>query len=182
MKKPAIIGFLILVLATFAFPAGKSIKLKVGFFSPADSVFQDIYGGGVKLGLEAGLDVAKNLRAWLGFDYFAKSGELAETKDTTDLWIYPISAGVDYKLGMAGPVAFYAGGGIEYVLFKEENILGTVNKGGIGVLARAGGEMKLRNNVFLDVSIGYSLCKMKNGEAEFKVGGLDLTAALAIKF
>jgi len=182
MRKTISIGLAVLALATFSYPAGKTIKLRVGYFAPADQVFRDVYGGGIKVGIEGSFEVAKNLDAWLGLDYFAKSGQMADPPDPTDVWIYPISAGVNYNFAAAGPVTFYLGAGIEYVLFKEENVLGTVNKGNIGFMAKAGGVLKLRKNVSLDVSLGYSVCSMTNEDAEFKVGGLDIGAGLAFRF
>lgn len=182
MKKIMITSLFLWLLCGLSYSLDKRVGLKVSYFSPEDQVFLDVYGRGVKFGIEGGIEVVRNLEVWVGVDYLHKTGKLTLTKEETKLQIIPISLGMRYEIPANNWLDIYLGAGIQDYLFKEKNILGTATENKIGIMAKGGGVIKLSRVLGIDVFVGYSFCSMKHGEVEFKVGGLDAGAGLKFVF
>jgi len=178
MKKLIVCAILTVVCSAGAWA---SIELKGAYLSPSDSDFKSVYGGGGMFGAEISFSLASSLEAWLSGDYFAKTGSLTYTDEQTKLTLIPIGAGLRYKF-LSGWVQPYLGAGARYYLYKESNIIGTVNKGGIGFVGKLGANLKFAGSLFLDLFVGYSFCKMKPADFEFGVGGLEIGAGLGYGF
>jgi hypothetical protein len=178
MKRIIAIG---LMMGLISVAAWASVELKGGYFSPTDSDFKSIYGGGVTFGGELSFNLAGVLEVWLSGDYFKKSGSLTYTHETTDLTLIPIGAGMKYRFG-SGMLEPYLGAGVRYYLYKETNPIGTVNKGGIGFLGKVGADLNFAHNLFLDIFAGYSYCKMKPADFDIQVGGIEFGAGVGYAF
>lgn len=172
------IGFLLLVGPASAL---LRFELKGSYFSSESSVFKDVYGRPSKPGFELGLGIVKNLSLWAGMDYIQKGGGLTVTDEETRVRLIPVSAGLRYEIP-AGPVLFHLAVAIQEVFFREESILGTVEKSALGYMAKGGLMVRISKAIGLDLFAGWSTCKMKNEDVEFEVGGLDLGGGLEIRF
>ncbi|HSQ35375.1 MAG TPA: hypothetical protein VLQ89_05210, partial [Candidatus Binatia bacterium] len=74
------------------------------------------------------------------------------------------------------------GAGLQDVFFKEEASLGTVKENALGLLLGGGARYRLDKSWGIGLFLEWSTCKMKHDEVEFKVGGLDLGAAIEFRF
>jgi outer membrane protein W len=168
---------LVLMVFMASAAASASIGLKGAYFSPWDSDFKSIYGRGWMSGLEITFNITKGLDAWLDGGYFARTGVLTYTQEETKLMLVPIGAGLRYRI-LTGKVAPYVGAGARYYMYRESNAIGDVNKGGVGFVGKAGVLISIIQGIGIDLSAGYSWCKMKPADFEFNVGGLELGAGI----
>lgn len=181
MKRTALILLGLLLLAG---PAASMfrIELQGSYFSSENSIFKDVYGRPAKLGFELGLGIAKNLSLWAGMDYVQKKGGLTITDEETQVRLIPVGAGLRYEIPAAPWLLFHAAVGVQEVFFREESALGTVEKSALGYTAKGGLMVRISKAVGLDLFAGWSTCKMKNEDIDFKVGGLDLGGGLEFRF
>ncbi len=184
MKKTVIAGFLAIVLlgwAGTAWGTGFSLTAKAGYFWPSDEIFREVYKGGPIFGGEFALTIVKGLDAWVGADFFSKTGELTFTEEDTKIRILPVYAGLRYRFtpSKASPYLAAAAG---YFLFKEENIIGTVSEDAVGFIVQAGVVAKLSGILGLDVHARYSNCKTTVGEVEAQIGGFTAGMGFIIDF
>ncbi len=182
MKKTTWASVAILLLAGTASAAGWRAELRGSFFSSENPVFRDVYGPGVKLGLEAGKDVARNVSVWVGIDRLQRSGEMTATKETAKVRLTPLSAGVRYEIPAAGKLRFHVAAGFQEVFFREETPLGVVKENALGLLARAGGMVRLTDKIGAGLFLAWSTCRMSHEGVKFKVGGLDAGANVEFRF
>lgn len=182
MKKKIWTFAAVLLLAGTASAAGWRIELKGSLFSSENPVFRDVYGSGVKLGLEAGKDVARNVSVWVGIDRLQRSGEMTVTKESAKVRLTPLAAGVRYEIPAAGKIRFHVAAGIQEVFFREETPLGVVKESALGLLARAGGVVRLTDKVGAGLFLAWSTCRMSHESVKFKVGGLDVGAGVEFRF
>lgn len=182
MKKAALIGISLLLLAGSAPAAGFRVELKGSLFSSENAIFRDVYGSSAKFGLEGGLDIVKNVSIWAGLEYLHKSGEMTESKEETRVWITPLTLGVRYEVPTGGKVRFHVGAGLQEVFFKEAASLGTVKENALGLLLTAGAMYRVNNAIGVGLFLEWSTCKMTHEDVEFKVGGLDLGAGVEFRF
>ena len=96
MKKAMLIGLGLWLMGGIALASGFRVEVKGSYFSSENSIFRDVYGGAARFGIEAGLDIAKNISIFAGLDYLRKSGALTVTEDETKVWLTPLTAGVRY--------------------------------------------------------------------------------------
>jgi hypothetical protein len=182
MKKAALVGISLLLVAGSALAAGFRVELKGSFFSSENAIFRDVYGSSVKFGLEGGLDIAKNISVFAGLDYIHKSGGLTVTEDETRVWITPLTVGVRYEIPAGEKLRFHVGAGIQEVFFKEVASLGTVKANALGLMVTSGGMYRLTESIGVGLFLGRSTCKMTHEDLDFKVGGLDLGGGVEIRF
>jgi hypothetical protein len=182
MKKTALTFISIVLLTGSALASGFRLELKGSYFTSENQIFRDVYGSAPKFGLEAGLTLFKNVSIWVGADYLSKKGGLTVTDDATQVWLMPVSAGLRYESPAAKWLLLHLAAGVQEVFFKEDSSLGTTKKNALGFTARAGAVLRLSKALGIDLFAGWSTCKMKNGDIEFKVGGLDLGGGVEIRF
>ena len=182
MKKTLLVGLAIILLTISGFSSEGLIKAKVAYFSPQDTDFKDIYGGGPKFGIEGNLDVAKNLFVWLGVDYFAKTGSMTYGQEETKVRIIPVGAGLGYWIHASPSLKFSLGGGFQYNSFHEKNFLGSVTKGKLGLILKGDALFRISDTVGFDAFVNYSACTIKSEDGSFKIGGFEAGAGLTIKF
>ncbi|MBN2409209.1 MAG: hypothetical protein JXE07_05680 [Candidatus Aminicenantes bacterium] len=171
---------LALLLTGMALADEAMIKLRAGYFHPRDKDFRDIYGGGMTFGLEVSAEAAKNVELWVEAGYFSKKGELSYTRETARLRIVPAGGGVRY-VWTAGRLNYYCGLGLNYYSYREASPLGTVHWGRPGLAAGIGGRLRAAENASIDLSVGYSHCRMKPADFAFNVGGWELVIGLAYR-
>jgi len=182
MKKFALVIVVTIFFSGLTAAADFTVELKAHYFSPSEEAFRDIYGGGIMYGGEVSIGVWKEVEVWFGVSFFFKKGELAFTKEETEVKIVPFGAGVRYSHPVNEKINIYGGLGINYYSFKEENPLGEVSKGGLGPVMRAGGLVRVTKEFIVDVYVDYSYCKMKPADFNINVGGIEAGIGLGYRF
>jgi opacity protein-like surface antigen len=182
MKKAFGIAAVLLICIGSASAAGVIIEGKVGYFSPTDSDFKSIYGGGMIYGGEARLGIWNNIMLWAEGKYFKKTGKLTFTQEETTLSLTGGAAGLMYALPVATGAHVYIGAGADYVSFSEKNIIGNVTKTGVGLAAKVGVFITLVKHLVLDGYYEYSTVKMTPADFKIDVGGHEVGAAIGVRF
>jgi len=181
MKKLGVFVIIMLFLAGMA-RAGITFEVKRANFSPTEQAFKDIYGGGATTGGEISIGILGGIHLWVGGSFFTQTGELTFTGEETTVKIMPIGGGVKYFYSLFKFVSLYAGAGVNYYSYKEENPIGTATKGGIGFLGTAGIMLKVFKGLFIDAFGTYSSCKMQPADYEINIGGIEAGVGLGYRF
>ena len=184
IPRTAIILLVFTGLAGAAWGATPVLTLKAGYFSPTGSVFRDVYGGGMVFGGEATFPLSNSLHFWGGVELFGKKGLLVISEEETKVRIVPLYAGLRAQFGK-NRVRPYIGAAAAYLFFHEENPLGSISDGGLGLITQAGILAKLGGVVWLDVFAGYRACTLRSdGEdpIEAKLDGFSLGMGLVFRF
>jgi hypothetical protein len=182
MKKILGITAATIFLCGLANAADIMVELKGHYFMPSEEAFRDVYGGGINFGAEVSVEIGRRLAVWLGGSYFSRKGELTFTKEETELKIMAFGGGIKYIFPAGAGIDIYGAGGVNYCSYDEENVLGEVSKGGLGIVLKAGGLIKIINGIFLDAYINYSYCKMKPADIKINIGGFGAGIGLGYKF
>lgn len=180
MKIVLVLTLMVVLCSTAAF-ASVSFELQGSYFSPTDSNFKSIYGGGWVYGGEISFNLTKRLDLWLEGGYFAKTGSLSYTMEETKLTLIPLGTGLRYRI-LPGNISPYIGAGARYIIYREKNIIGEVKAGGVGFVGKAGLAIALSDHFGFDIQAAYSYCRMQPADFEFNVGGLEFGAGLVVSF
>ena len=174
-----VLGF-ILAAAGTARAEGFSIQARGTYFSPADKAFREIYSYGMSWGGELSFHVSKRAAVWAGGDYYSKLGKLGFTEDETKIRIVPLAAGVKYFFS-GGRLRPYVGAGAAYFQYKETNSIGTIERGDVGLVARAGMLVRLGPAFFMDIQGGWSTCSVEPADVKANLGGFSLGLGLGFE-
>jgi hypothetical protein len=79
MKKLILSLFVTLLISGMINAKISYLELRTNYFNPSNRDFMDIYGGGIRYGLELGFDIRESFTVWIGGSYFKKKGELTYT-------------------------------------------------------------------------------------------------------
>ena len=174
---------IVLFTAVAGFFRAESLTIQVrgSYFRPTDQFFRDIYGNGTSWGGELGFRFTERIGVWAGGDYFSKVGKLIFTEEETKVRIAPLTAGAKYYLSL-GKLMPYVGAGLGYFQYKETNSIGTVEKGDIGFLVRAGFIFKLGAAFFMEIQGAWSTCSVQPLEVKANLGGFSAGIGLGLEF
>ncbi len=185
MRCPKLFGTLalglVIAVAGTARAEGLSIEARGAYFSPTDKAFREIYGYGISWGGEISLSLSGRMDVWAGGDYYSKVGKLGLTEEATKIRIAPLAAGVKFYLSRAR-LRPYIGAGAAYFQYKETNDIGTIEKGDVGLVGRAGFLVMLGPTFFMDVQAGWSTCSVQPAEVKANLGGLSVGLGLGFEF
>ena len=181
MKKAVLLVLSVWLMGSVALAAEFRVGIKGALYTSEDSNFKDVYGSAMKLGLEGGVGIAKNLSAWAGVDYVHKTGKLLITEETTTVSIIPLSLGLRYEVSAEEKFRVHMGAGVQMVFFKEEASLGTASESGFGFMATAGATYRVSPKIGVGLFVNWSTCSMTHEDVEFKVGGLDIGVGIEFR-
>jgi len=170
-------------LVSFPGPAGAAgvkIELRGGFFSPSDQAFREIYGGGPAFGADLVLGLTKKLDLWMGGSYFHKKGGLSYTAEETAVKIRSIGWGIRYRYDR-GRLSFYAGGGLNYMQFDEENTIGDVATSAIGPEARGGMYFRIMGRLSAGAFLSLTTRRIYPAQYKVNIGGTGGGLCLAYR-
>jgi hypothetical protein len=102
-----------------------TVEFLYGRYDVADARFKAVYpGSGPALGLALTASLFANLGVSLEVKHLSRSGALTYTKETTSFRLLPISLGLRYVY--PGTILQpFAGGGLDYNVYYENNPIGT---------------------------------------------------------
>ena len=171
---------LLFFAATNVLIGAVTIEAKGSYFYPMERAFQDIYGGGLMYGGEVSVGIWKGLEVWAGGSYFTRDGQLTFTGEDTTLQIIPIGGGLKYKITQ-GLVSVYIGAGANYFDFRESNVIGDVQKGGVGAIAKLGVQFEPVKMFVIDLFAEYTYCRMTPADFDIDIGGIKAGIGLGLK-
>ncbi len=171
-----------LMIGSLSLPAAAaSIGVKAAYLMPSEQAFKDIYGSGLMYGGEIAFRLGGPVKLWIDGMYYRGKGKLTYTEEDTTLTLIPIGAGVRAELPK-GAFIPYAGAGLRYYMYTEENVIGTAKKNGLGFVGFAGLNLKIAKGFLLDLRAAYSSCKLTPADFTINVGGFELGGGLVIEF
>ena len=153
---------------------------RYGSFSPSDEIFKTIYGSGSVYGGEFRVHIVGGFFVSLEGGSFKKTGALTATQEETTMTLYPIDAMVVFH-ALSGYVLPYVGAGGAVCKYREENVIGNVDKWGFG-FAVCGGITARWRFLGIDARVKYTSIKIKPFEDEADLGGLTLSIAAGFIF
>ena len=165
-------------------PKGDTFSMflgRIGFFLASDSTFSDIYDNGVVFGGEVRVG-RKKLAGWLEASYRARTGQLSYTKEETKVNILAVEGGALYRF-MIGRISPYAGAGLGFYIFDENNVaIGKAKQNKIGFCGLAGVSIIVGGSFVLDARVKFSTCAMKPADLDINVGGITLGIGAGFRF
>jgi opacity protein-like surface antigen len=154
---------------------------RFGYFLASDSAFKDIYGNGTVFGGELRLG-GKRIVGWLEGSYRERVGKFSFTGEKTKVKVTGIEVGALYRI-IPGNISPYAGAGVGYYMFNENNDpIGTAKQSKIGFCGAAGVSMFIGRSFVLDVRAKFSTCAMKPADFNINVGGITLGLGAGFRF
>jgi outer membrane protein W len=146
------------------------------------NLYTEVYGkNNIAYSIDLGYQVHKSLQVFLHSDYFSVNGKLTYTEEDTELKIIPIELGVRYFWGKKR-IFPYIGAGTGYYMYKEENVIGTVDEKKFGFFGEGGLKYQFTEMFFIDLKVKYIFLKVDGAEEQVDLGGLALTGGIGISF
>lgn len=182
MKKKIIILIFLVAIGNLLSAKGMKFELKTHYYMPQDDIFREVYDSGIAFGGEFSYEIWNGFFAWFGGSSFTKEGEFTFSGDTTDVKIIPLELGLRYVYRASPVLSLYGGLGMAYVLFDEENFLGSVTKNQLGGIGTLGVTLNIKNGIFVDVFIDYLMCSLEPNDVAFSISGIMTGIGIGIEF
>jgi hypothetical protein len=172
------------------YPPLKKTILSVigGMYSVSDELFKEIYGSsGMVFGAELNQVVLSNenhnFALMLGFRSFSKTGALTQTQEETKFSLTPFSLGVRYLYNLK-QIALFIGGGVDFMSYKEENVIEDVSGSTTGFHAMGGFFFKFPGIDALHIMAyaKYTNATATENEIEVSLGGIEAGLGLSLGF
>lgn len=182
MKK-IILFFFIFFVYVAIFPRD-TVKIGgyVGYFSPQDQVFKEVYHGeDVTYGVKLGVRVVNHFSLWVAVMQFQKEGETVPLADVTTIRINPVHVTARYtiRLGVVNP---YVEGGYTHIFYNEKSDIGNHSGEGKGFCLDAGLEFRLASYFTIDLGAKYSRCDVTMESVDVQLGGIQVGASFLLVF
>lgn len=159
-----------------------------GMYSISDELFKEIYeGSGTTFGAELNQVVLSrdnhNFALTLAFRSFSKTGALTETQEETKFSLTPLSLGLRYLYNLK-QIALFVGGGVDFLSYKEENIINDVSGSTTGFHAMGGFFFKFPGFSALNIMAyaKYTSATATENEIEISLGGIEAGLGLSLGF
>lgn len=161
-----------------------TFELFFGHYILSESRFKAVYhGGGIIAGLGLAVSVMQNFDLYIEAKGFHKQGELTYSKEKTQLFLFPISLNIRYKVSI-GPITPYIGGGIDVHFYFETNPIGNIADYTSGYNFQGGTYFHFGKNfpILLNLKIKYSKANKMVNNLKIELGGLEYGVGLAFVF
>jgi len=161
----------------------------LGYYMPADSAVDDLYGGGVTFGGGVNYDYSPQISIVGALSYWKDSKTVVvgnPTNTTTDnsLRIMPITCNVIYHIPCQSfPCAPYIGGGIGYYSAESKTNSVSKSKGAVGFQVLGGCTYPVSPNLSITALAEYASAKVDfvSGK-DTKIGGLTIGGGVVYSF
>jgi len=184
MKKVVSLAVLLMVFSVINVQAADfSLTLGAGIRNIGEKdLAEEIYGtGNMSYYIDLGYNVSPALQIFLHTDYFSVKGELTFTKEETTLTLTPIELGARYFLGKKRFFP-YVGLGAGYYMYKEENVIGTIDGKGFGFFGEAGFKVEITGPIFIDLKLKNVFLKVDGANGQIDLGGLSYMGGIGLAF
>lgn len=161
-----------------------SVEFLFGNYNMNEPRFEAVYpGGGIIAGLGLSSALISNVNFYLEIKAYTQEGTLTFTKEKTELRLVPISLGVRYifPFGLLNP---YAGGGVDFYLYYEDNPIGTVLNyaNGYHFLTGIYVQPLKKVPVLINLKLKYTSARAEENAIQVQLGGVEYTASLTFIF
>lgn len=119
----------------------------------------------------------------LAFRSFSKTGSLTKTQEETKFSLTPLSLGVRYLYNLKR-VALFIGGGVDFMSYKEENVIADVSGSTTGFHASGGFYFKIPSLEFLNIVayVKYTSATATENEIDVSLGGFEVGGGISLGF
>jgi outer membrane protein W len=146
------------------------------------NLYTEVYGkNNMTYSIDLGYQVSKPLHVFLHSGYFSVKGTLTYTGEDTELTIIPIEVGLRFFKGYKNLFPYF-GVGTGYYLYREENVIGTVDEKKIGFFAEGGLRFQFTRRFFTDLKVKYIFLEVTGAEGQVDLGGFALMGGIGISF
>jgi opacity protein-like surface antigen len=146
------------------------------------NLYNEVYGKNNMLySIDLGYQVSKSLQVFLHYDSFSVDGKLTYTEEDTKLTIKPLELGLRFFMGKR-LIFPYIGAGTGYYMYKEENVIGTMDEKKFSFFSEGGLQFRFTPLLFLDLKVKYIFLKVDGPEAQVDLGGWALIGGIGISF
>jgi len=161
-----------------------------GFYFMQDSAFQSIYGKsspiiGAEYAFTLPLESVHSLDVWFGFSTLSKKGKTTYFAEDITLSITNFSLALRY-IGQFGRFAPFAGGGIDYFVYKESYPetypVSSVGGSDLGFHLQAGTYIDIISGLAAKLHIKYNFSKTESYGSTINLGGIQYGIGLAFRF
>lgn len=161
-----------------------SVEFVCGSYNMNEPRFDAVYpGGGLMAGLGLSSALVSNVNFYLEIKAYTRTGTLTFTKEKTEFTLLPISLGLRYifPFGFLNP---YAGAGVDFYFYYEDNPIGTVLNYANGYHFLAGTYVQPLKKVpiLINLKLKYTSAKAEENNIKIQLGGLEYAASLTFVF
>jgi len=161
-----------------------SVEFFLGNYDMNEPRFDAVYPrGGIMAGLGLSSALVLNVNFYLEIKAYTREGTLTFTKEKTKLTLLPISLGLRYifPFGFLNP---YAGGGVDFYFYYEDNPIGRVLNYANGSHFLTGIYIQLSKKVpvLINLKLKYTSAKAEENAIKVQLGGLEYAACLTFVF
>jgi len=155
-----------------------------------DELFQNTYGKsspyfGAEYSFNLPFEAIKYLDIWVGFSTWSKSGKTTFFEEDIKLDFYNFSLALRY-IGQFGRFSPFAGGGIDYFVYKEtypkDYPIGSLQGSDIGYHLQIGTYINITNFLAGKIHIKYNSAKTETENNTINFGGTRYGIGLVIRF
>jgi opacity protein-like surface antigen len=158
-----------------------TVLVRLGYFSPTEQIFKDVYGSSFSYGGEVRATLWKGISIFFGVSVLSNKGKMTLLEEETKLTIVPIELGVLYKFSIK-TINPYIGAGLGYHILSEESFLGKVTDNKLGFFGQAGVAINMMKAFVIDLNAKYNFCNAKPGEIEENIGGISIGLGVGYSF
>ena len=146
------------------------------------NLYNEVYGKNhMVYSIDLGYRVSKSLQVFLHYDSFSVNGKLTYTEEETKLTIKPLELGIRFFMGKR-LIFPYIGAGTGYYMYKEENVIGTMDEKKFSIFGEGGLQFRYSRLLFIDLKVKYIFLKVDGPEAQVDLGGMALIGGMGISF
>jgi len=161
-----------------------TLEFYTGRYSIREPLFKTVYQEGSSIqGLVLSSSLVFNIDFYLELKAMYKKGQLTYSKEPTTLVLAPVSLGLRYVLPL-GFVQPYAGAGIDFYLFFENNPIGSYFNYVRGYHGLGGVYLRFAKGfpVLLNFKAKFTKAAFQVNDRAIELGGPEFGAALVLAF
>ncbi|MCP5052710.1 MAG: biotin/lipoyl-binding protein [bacterium] len=169
-------------------PAGRfRIGVHGSFSQMSDTAFKDVYGNFVVPGIDLAVFVTDKIDVWASVSTGSKTAEIPGFTDfTLKFKLTPAALDVRYYFKRDATWDFFAGAGISYFAFEEENPIENVKDNAMGFNMLGGVYYNVANNISVQLAFRYNFVKKTITEPEvdndLDLSGPELLFGISFRF
>jgi len=158
-----------------------TVLVRLGYFSPSEQIFKDVYGSSISYGGEVIARLWKGIHIFFGVSVLSNKGKMTLMEEETKISIMPLELGVLYKFSIK-KINPYIGAGLGYHILSEESFLGKVTDNKLGFFGQAGLAINMMKALVIDLNAKYNFCNAQPGELEENIGGIRIGLGIGYSF
>lgn len=182
MKKATIVLSILFMMTCLSPAKTGSLTLGAGMRSVSESLFEDVYGkNNVAFAVDLGFDLGTSIQVFFHTDYLSKEGQLTFTLENTKFTLIPLELGARFLFGK-NKFKPYLGAGLGYYMYKEENVIGTVDEKKFGFFGEGGLRFLVGRSFFIDLKLKNVFLKVDGAQGSINLGGFAYMGGIGIVF